>query len=135
MINIKEFVLTLWRYMCLTLSNSPSLFCDMLFNLTASESIYYLIWELILVFTSLPYHASDGRFSESFFTNKIYLIRIFYPRTSLVAQWLRICLPLQGTWVQSLVWEYHTCCGKSIWLKYWAHALEPSSHNYWASAP
>ena len=26
-------------------------------------------------------------------------------RTSLVAQWLRICLPLQGTWVQSLVWE------------------------------
>ena len=25
-------------------------------------------------------------------------------RASLVAQWLRICLPMQGTWVQALVW-------------------------------
>ena len=24
---------------------------------------------------------------------------------SLVAQWLRICLPMQGTWVRALVWE------------------------------
>ena len=28
---------------------------------------------------------------------------------SLVVQWLRICLALQGTWVQSLVWEDSTC--------------------------
>ena len=27
-------------------------------------------------------------------------------RTSLMIQWLRICLPMQGTWVQSLVQEY-----------------------------
>ena len=26
-------------------------------------------------------------------------------RASLVAQWLRICLPMQGTWVRALVWE------------------------------
>ena len=25
--------------------------------------------------------------------------------TSLVAQWLRIHLPMQGTWVRALVWE------------------------------
>ena len=31
--------------------------------------------------------------------------------TSLVAQWLRICLPVQGTQVQSLVWEDYTCPG------------------------
>ena len=31
--------------------------------------------------------------------------------TSLVAQWLRIRLPMQGTWVQSLVWEDPTCRG------------------------
>ena len=31
----------------------------------------------------------------------------------LVAQWLRICLPMQGTWVQSLVWK------------------DPICHNYW----
>ena len=30
-------------------------------------------------------------------------------RTSLVAQWLRICLPMQGTRVRALVWEDPTC--------------------------
>ena len=30
---------------------------------------------------------------------------------SLVAQWLRICLPMQGTWVRALVWEDPTCRG------------------------
>ena len=25
--------------------------------------------------------------------------------TFLTVEWLRICLPIQGTWVQSLVWE------------------------------
>ena len=30
---------------------------------------------------------------------------------SLVAQWLRICLPMQGTQVRALVWEDPTCCG------------------------
>ena len=39
---------------------------------------------------------------------------------SLVAQWLRICLPMQGTWVRALVWEDPTCCG----------ATRPVSHNY-----
>ena len=29
--------------------------------------------------------------------------------TSLVVQWLRIHLPVQGIWVQSLVWEDRTC--------------------------
>ena len=39
---------------------------------------------------------------------------------SLVAQWLRICLPMQGTRVQALVWEDPTCCG----------ATGPVSRNY-----
>ena len=43
---------------------------------------------------------------------------------SLVAQWLRICLPMQGTWVQALVWEDPTCRG----------ATRTVSHNYWACA-
>ena len=29
--------------------------------------------------------------------------------TSLVAQWMRICLPVPGTWIQSLVQEDPTC--------------------------
>ena len=49
--------------------------------------------------------------------------------TSLVVQWFRICLPVQGTWVQSLVWEDPTCCRatKSVNPNYWAWTLEPCS--------
>ena len=39
---------------------------------------------------------------------------------SLVAQWLRVCLPVQGTRVRALVWEDPTCHG----------ATRPVSHNY-----
>ena len=31
-------------------------------------------------------------------------------RTSLVVQWLRICLPMHKTQVPSLIWEDSTCC-------------------------
>ena len=41
-------------------------------------------------------------------------------RASLVVQWLRIRLPMQGTWVQALVWEDPTRCG----------ATKPLRHNY-----
>ena len=41
-------------------------------------------------------------------------------RASLVAQWLRICLPMQGTRVRALVWEDPTCRG----------ATGPMSHNF-----
>ena len=40
-------------------------------------------------------------------------------RASLVAQWLRIRLPMQGTRVRALVWEDPTCRG----------AAGPVSHN------
>ena len=52
-------------------------------------------------------------------------------RASLVAQWLRICLPIQGTQVQALVWEDPTCHGatKPVCHNYWTCALEPASHN------
>ena len=43
---------------------------------------------------------------------------------SLVAQWLRICLPMQVTQVRVLVWEDPTC----------HRATRPVSHNYWACA-
>ena len=41
-------------------------------------------------------------------------------RASLVAQWLGICLLMQGTRVRALVWEDPTCRG----------AARPVSHNY-----
>ena len=53
---------------------------------------------------------------------------------SLVVQWLRIHLPMQGTWVRALVREDPTCrrATKPMRHNYWACALEPASHNYWS---
>ena len=45
--------------------------------------------------------------------------------TPLVVHWLRVCLPMEGTRVQSLGWEHPTCC----------EATKPMNHNYWACAP
>ena len=57
--------------------------------------------------------------------------------SSLVVQWLRTRLPMQGTRVQALVQEDPTCHGatKPVRHNYWACALEPVSHNYWAHVP
>ena len=52
--------------------------------------------------------------------NRGVLIRIQHGGASLVAQWLGICLPMQGTRVRALVWEDPTCRG----------ATRPVSHNY-----
>ena len=41
-------------------------------------------------------------------------------RAFLVAQQLRICLPMQESWVQSMVWEDPICHG----------ATKPLGHNY-----
>ena len=43
-----------------------------------------------------------------------------WARASLVAQWLRIHLPIQGTWVRALVQEDPTCRG----------ATKPVHHTY-----
>ena len=57
--------------------------------------------------------------------------------TSLVAQWIEVCLPMQETQVLSLVWEDSTCLGAAELLhhNYWAHTLESVSRNYCAHAP
>ena len=48
-----------------------------------------------------------------------------YSRASLVAQWFRICLPMQGIRVQALVQEDPTCLG----------ATKPVRHNYRVHMP
>ena len=47
-------------------------------------------------------------------------IKVYELGTSLVAQWLRICLPMQGTRVQVLAREDPMCRG----------ATKPMRHNY-----
>ena len=60
------------------------------------------------------------------------LLKKTMSRASLVAQWLRIHLPMQGTQVRALVQEDPTCRGasKPMLHNYSASALEPASHNY-----
>ena len=42
-----------------------------------------------------------------------------------MVQWLRIHLPMQRTWVPSLVWEDFTCCGATKLMGHNYGALEP----------
>ena len=69
-------------------------------------------------------------------TNIIYFSRKAI-RVSLVAQWLRIHLPMQGTRVRALVQEDPTYrrATKPVCHNCWACALEPMSYNYWAHEP
>ena len=60
---------------------------------------------------------SQGTVAKSTSLNSVLKLE---PGASLVAQWLRICLPMQGTRVQALVWEDPTCL----------RATKPVSHNY-----
>ena len=62
------------------------------------------------------FDGSNGVFSGS----KDIKVKKHENRASLVVQWLRVCLPMQGTRVRALVWEDPTCRG----------ATRPVSHNY-----
>ena len=61
--------------------------------------------------TTMRYHLTPVRMA---------IIKKSANRASLVARWLRICLPVQRTRVRALVWEDPTCRG----------ATRPMSHNY-----
>ena len=55
--------------------------------------------------------------------------------TSLVAQWLRIRLPMQGTRARSLVQVDPVCCrsSKPVHHNYWSpRPLGPPCHNHWS---
>ena len=60
--------------------------------------------------TTMRYHLTPVRMA---------IIKKSTNGASLVVQWLRICLLMQGTWVRALVWEDPTCRG----------ATRPVSHN------
>ena len=71
-------------------------------------------WALFLGYRKLC--ATAGLADEDAFLNN----KLIQHGVSLVAQWLRICLPMQGTRVRALVWEDPTCRG----------ATKPVRHNY-----
>ena len=62
----------------------------------------------------------DGSLAPKVFYSSEFTIEKWTSRISLVVQWLRIRLPMQGTRVRSLVQEDPTCRG----------ATKPARHNY-----
>ena len=78
---------------------------------------------------SQPLRHQGGPVLLFLFDGKIYLVRIIYKvlkrfksRASLVAQWLKIRLPVQGTRVRALVREDPTCRGATKPMR---HTTEP----------
>ena len=76
-------------------------------------------WVLALLFTTCDL-VLVKILRLSFLVSKMERIIVHTLGTSLVVQWLRICLPMQGTRVRALVQEDPTCRG----------ATKPMHHNY-----
>ena len=76
-------------------------------------------------FKELGGGATISHLPDQKITHILNLLKKRIEGTSLVVQWLRIGLPMQGTWVRSLGQENPTCRG----------ATKPVHHNYWAHVP
>ena len=81
----------------------------------------------------IPYDITN-MWNLKYDTNELLWNRNRLTGASLVAQWLRIRLPTQGTRIWALVRENPTChrATKPVHHNYWACTLEPMSHNYWS---
>ena len=80
-------------------------------------------WTYPRILMSTNYSASGGA-GPVHQAISMLTLRNKHPGLPLVAQWLRVCLPVQGTRVRALVWEDSTCRG----------ATGPMSNNYGACA-
>ena len=72
---------------------------------------------MLLLFT---WHLEQCLTYSGYLTTSAGLVKKIQHWASVVAQWLRVCLPMQGTRVRALVWEDPTCRG----------ATGPVSHDY-----
>ena len=106
----------------------PPLFEDVFLKSCTTDHFNLIGWTIVTSSNSTSRYFSKENKSTNL---KMYM------QASLMVQWLRICLPMQGTCVRALVGEDPTCRGatKPMRHNYWACALEPESHNYWAHVP
>ena len=106
---------------------------DIVSQYMLTDSIYYCNTQAALILTSSMGTNNNYRYGVSknekqaihsnyrlSLDNNVLLCTKKRTRTSLAIQWLRICLPIQGTWVPSLVQEDSTCL----------RAARPLRHNY-----
>ena len=97
----------------------------------------HILWNFRTVGMKKSYKLPEKRTRSLGEDQKSEQHQTFNTGTSLVAQWLRIRLPMQGTQVRALVPEDPTCHGaaRPVYHNYWACVLQPTSHNYWAHVP
>ena len=78
-----------------------------------------MLYIYIIIFITIPIFWDHLKYYYS--KNQFIIANYIYKniRASLVAQWLRTCLLMQGTRVRALVWEDPACRG----------ATRPVSHN------
>ena len=107
--------------------------------ITKKSNKYNKRWTLIEAEKELPYPVNMHIHTQSKSEINVHfaVLKSHALGTFLVAQRLRIRLPMQGTRVWALVREDPTCRGatKPVRHSYWACALESVSHNYWACTP
>ena len=104
---------------------SPQLCQHLLFSVSLILAILVSVkWYLTVIFDLVVSSKSES-------------LKMLPPWAFLVAQWLRIRLPMQGRQVQALVREDPTCLGAAKPMRHnsWACALELTSHHYWARLP
>ena len=94
-----------WTWGCLSTTPQLSISSPRATHTTPTSLVRLSLRKTKLLWRSCPLHS---------------LLKKLLGGASLVAQWLRICLPMQGTRVRALVWEDPTCHG----------ATGPVSHNY-----
>ena len=85
---------------------------------------YMLFFFLFFVFSCFWSRTVCNRSVLFLCKRHIFFMKKIHIGASLVAQWLRVCLLMQGTRVRALVWGDRTC----------REAAGPVSHNYWACA-
>ena len=91
-----------------------------LFHKKKKSNQYYIRFNLPYDETGVSRHPTHSPQCKSYYYLSLLSDIKRQVRASLVAQWLRICLPMQGTRVQALVWEDPTC----------RRTTGPMSHNY-----
>ena len=112
--------------------NLANLKCSIFYEEIKEHTILTIMW-----FWTIYIHVHSSPLKKQILNVENSVTINSHGGASLVAQWLRIHLPMQGTRVRAQIHEDPTCCGatKPVCHNYWACALEPANHNYWACKP
>ena len=133
----RELSDALFKRALIPFERAPSLWSNYLPNIPLSNTI--ALGDKISIYESRGDRHSDHSISTIDLLETV-ILKIYVSWASMVVQWLRIHLPMQGTWVQSLVWEqrsHEPCSNKGHVLQLLkptypgAHVLQQEKPLQW----